>query len=87
MDEKFKNTVEKFQDILDYYVQNEIFSKKCGSKWNVYNKFFINTSILKKCFNTDNPYEIWKQFIRGKIQFLSLMFSLKDDNTLIILLR
>ena len=32
MDEKFKNTVEKFQDILDYYVQNEIFSKKCGSK-------------------------------------------------------
>lgn len=27
MDEKFKNTVEKFQDILDYYVQNEIFSK------------------------------------------------------------
>lgn len=28
MDEKFKNTVEKFQDILDYYVQNEIFSKK-----------------------------------------------------------
>lgn len=54
MDEKFKNTVEKFQDILDYYVQNEIFSKKCGSKWNVYNKFFINTSILKKCFNTDN---------------------------------
>lgn len=57
------------------------FLKKCGSKWNVYNKFFINTSILKKCFNTDNPYEIWKQFIRGKIQFLSLMFSLKDDNT------
>lgn len=47
MDEKFKNTVEKFQDILDYYVQNEIFSKKCGSKWNIYNKFFINTSILK----------------------------------------
>ena len=81
MDEKFKNTVEKFQDILDYYVQNEIFSKKCGSKWNVYNKFFINTSILKKCFNTDNPYEIWKQFIGGKIQFLSLMFLLKDDNT------
>lgn len=38
----------------------KFFLKKCGSKWNVYNKFFINTSILKKCFNTDNPYEIWK---------------------------
>lgn len=47
--------------------------------------FIINFSsilpFLKKCFNTDNPYEIWKQFIRGKIQFLSLMFLLKDDNT------
>lgn len=59
----------------------KFFLKKCGSKWNVYNKFFINTSILKKCFNTDNPYEIWKQFIGGKIQFLSLMFLLKDNNT------
>jgi len=47
--------------------------------------FIINFSsillFLKKCFNTDNPYEIWKQFIGGKIQFLSLMFLLKDDNT------
>lgn len=46
--------------------------------------FIINFSsillFLKKCFNTDNPYEIWKQFIGGKIQFLSLMFLLKDDN-------
>lgn len=25
----------------------KFFLKKCGSKWNVYNKFFINTSILK----------------------------------------
>lgn len=47
--------------------------------------FIINFSsillFLKKCFNTDNPYEIWKQFIGGKIQFLSLMFLLKNNNT------
>lgn len=80
MDEKFKNTVEKFQDILDYYIQNEIFSKNVDLS----GMFIINFSsillFLKKCFNTDNPYEIWKQFIGGKIQFLSLMFLLKDDN-------
>lgn len=47
--------------------------------------FIINFSsillFLKKCFNTDNSYEIWKQFIGGKIQFLSLMFLLKNNNT------
>ena len=76
---KFKNTAEKFQDILDYYVQNEIFSKRSGTKWYSNNKFPINTFILKKCFKTDNIYEIWRRLIKGETQFLSLVFLKKGD--------
>lgn len=77
--DKFKSTVEKFQDILDYYIQTEIFTKRINSKWFIDNKFIFNKDILIKCFKTDNFYELWKTFREGKLQFLSLMFLLRDS--------